>query len=47
MDRRLIAEHEQHRWMHADEHAASTQCVFCDVIRRATALLLDATRRPR
>jgi hypothetical protein len=42
--RRLIAEHEQDRWMHAGEHAASTECVFCDVIRRATALLLDGTR---
>jgi hypothetical protein len=41
--RRLIAEHEQDRWMHAGEHAASIECVFCDVIRRATALLLDGT----
>jgi hypothetical protein len=38
--RRLIAEHEQRRWM----HAPSTECVFCDVIRRATTLLLERTR---
>jgi hypothetical protein len=40
--RRLIAEHEQRRWMRAHEHIASEECVFCDVIRRATELL-----RPR
>jgi hypothetical protein len=45
--RRLIAEHGERRWLHVAEHAASTECVFCDVIRRATALLLDGTRRPR
>jgi hypothetical protein len=45
--RRLIAEHEQQRWVHADEHTALTECVFCDVIRRASAMLLDATRPPR
>jgi hypothetical protein len=45
--RRLIAGHDQHRWMHADEHPASTECVFCDVIRRATALLLDGARASR
>jgi hypothetical protein len=46
--RRLIAEHEQRRWIHAAEHAPSAECVFCDVIRRATALLLDSsTRRPQ
>jgi hypothetical protein len=43
--RRLIAEHRQRRWMHAHEHAASSECVFCDVIRRATALLLERTQR--
>jgi hypothetical protein len=43
--RRLIAEHRQRRWMHAHEHAASIECVFCDVIRRATALLLERTQR--
>jgi hypothetical protein len=42
--RRLIADHDQRRWMHAHEHDPSTECVFCDVIRRATALLLERTR---
>jgi hypothetical protein len=45
--RRLIADHEQHRWLRAEEHPLAAECVFCDVIRRATALLLDGTRRPR
>ena len=39
---RLIADHEQHRWLHAHEHAGSRGCVFCDVIRRAKALLLES-----
>jgi hypothetical protein len=42
--RRLIAEHAQRRWLHTHEHPTSSECVFCDVIRRATALLLDAPR---
>jgi hypothetical protein len=42
--RRLIAEHEQQRWVHAEEHTAWTECVCCDVIRRASAMLLDGTR---
>jgi hypothetical protein len=42
--RRLIAEHEQQRSVHAEEHTARTECVFCDVIHRASAMLLDATR---
>jgi hypothetical protein len=43
--RRLIAEHHQRRWMNAHEHVAYTECVFCDVIRRATALLLERQQR--
>jgi hypothetical protein len=45
--RRLIAEHQQHRWLRADEHPVGAECVFCDVVRRATAMLLDRTPRPR
>jgi hypothetical protein len=44
--RRLIAEHEQRRWLRAHDHIASEECVFCDVIRRATELLLEALPRP-
>jgi hypothetical protein len=39
----LITEHEEHRRLHANERTASTECVFCDVIHRATALLLEGT----
>jgi hypothetical protein len=45
--RRLIAEHKQRRWIRAHEHIASEECVFCDVVRRATELLLEAPPRPR
>jgi hypothetical protein len=45
--RKLIADHAQRRWIGACEHPMSFECVFCDVIRRATALLLDAPRTGR
>jgi hypothetical protein len=44
--RRLLAERQQRRWLYTHEHPISAECVFCDVIRHATALLLDAPRSP-
>jgi hypothetical protein len=45
--RKLIADYEWHRWLRADEHQPFDACVFCDVIRRATELLLTDARRLR
>jgi hypothetical protein len=39
---RLVRDHAQYRWLGAAEHSAWDECVFCDTLTAASAMLLDA-----
>jgi rubredoxin len=45
----LVGDHTRYDWLGTAEHSAWHECVFCDTLTAATALLLDAppSRRPR
>jgi hypothetical protein len=43
----LVRDHARYDWLGTAEHSAWDECVFCDTLTLATALLLDApTSRP-
>lgn len=42
--RSLVAGHRRHLWVGSQEHAEWDECVWCDVLRRASELALGARR---
>lgn len=43
--RSLVAGHQRHLWVGTQEHAEWDECVWCDVLRRATELALGGYRK--
>lgn len=41
MAQALVANHERHLWLRSEEHTAYEGCLWCEVIERASTLMLQ------